>query len=80
MKKLIAGMVMALAVLGTMPSSASAHGEGSTGGGCGWYQPPIVDCGHWELRSYCQYVWVDDGCGCGHWEMRTFQRWVWVRG
>ncbi len=77
MKSLIAGLVMTLAVLGMTPSTASADGGH---GGCGGYQPPVVECGHWELRDFCQYVWVDDGCGCGRWEMVHYQKWVWVRG
>ena len=78
MRKMIAGLVMALGLLGFNANDAKAHGgnDGCCGGG--WYEPQYQPCGHWELRSYCYQVWVGDCC-CGHYETRYFQRYVWVQ-
>ena len=77
MRKMIAGLVVALGVLGLAPSDVKAHG--GDGGCCGGYEEPQYEpCGHWELRTYCYRVWVGDCC-CGHWETRQYQQYVWIQ-
>ncbi len=71
MKKLLASLVVALALLGAVPNSAKAAEVTSN-------LPRTVQCGYWVDMGYWRTVVVWDCYGFAHYSHVWVHNWVYV--
>lgn len=89
MRKLLAGLVMSLAILGAGATIASAHDQPRSmpydivppedDGGYDGEERCRCHEGHWEARFVEHRAWVQVDCGFGYWTYQYETVWVWVQ-